>query len=114
MQRWLVVLVAALLVGACADRGGNAGPQLAIVAPEDNAEVSVPFTLEVSTDAELGEDGQHLQVFIDGLEGPSSTAEAIEIGDLVPGVHKLHVTIVRPEGELALAGETIRVTVTGS
>lgn len=114
MRRWLLVLMVALSVGACGDRDGNAGPQLAIVAPEANAEVSVPFTLEVSTDAELGEDGQHLQVFIDGIEGPSSTVEAIEIGDLVPGVHKLHVTIVRPDGEFALAGETIRVTVTGS
>lgn len=114
MRRWLLVLVLALLLGSCGDRGGNAGPVLTIVSPEDQAEVTVPFTLEVSTDAELSAGDQRLQVWVDGLEGPTSTEETVQIGDLVPGAHMIHVGVTGPEGELTLSGATVQVTVTGS
>lgn len=113
MRRWLLVAVAVLLVVACGERGGGAGPSLTITSPEDHSQVTVPFTLEVSTDARLGEEGRHLQVFLDGLEGPASTEETVEIVDLAPGDHKIHVSVIAPSGERALADATLHVTVTG-
>lgn len=113
MRRWLLVAVAVLLVVACGERGGGAGPSLTITSPEDHSQVTVPFTLEVSTDARLGEEGRHLQVFLDGLEGPASTEETVEIVDLAPGDHKIHVSVIAPNGERALADATLHVTVTG-
>lgn len=112
MRRWLIV--GALLIGvACGEAGGNAGPLLTISSPDHLAEVTVPFTLEVATGVDLDE-GQRLQVYIDGLEGPSANDETVQIDGLVPGDHKLHVAIVGADGELAFAGDTITVTVLGS
>ena len=112
MRRWL--LIGALLIGvACGDTAGNAGPVLTISSPDHLAQVTVPFTLEVATGADL-DDAQRLQVYVDGLEGPTVNDETVQIDGLVPGDHKLHVAIVGPDGQLAFAGDTITVTVRGS
>jgi hypothetical protein len=77
LRRFALAAVLAVGLAACgSDDGGDATTAvddsdftIEIVSPSDGAEVGLPFTIELSTNAELGppDSGlQHAHVFVDG------------------------------------------------
>jgi hypothetical protein len=94
------------------------GDALSISAPEDGAEVSLPFTLEMSSADPLGapETGDHhVHVFFDGDDSAYEvvTTDTFEITDLSPGEHTLTASLRNADHSPAGTDVTIDLTVAG-
>ncbi|HEX5993819.1 MAG TPA: hypothetical protein VFY84_01620 [Jiangellales bacterium] len=103
--RVMAVAAVALLVAACgADDDGtttasaDGGTTLSIVAPDDGAEVSLPFTVEFDSTEELGptEDGvHHVHIYWDGDDSEYTVVEAdsVEVTEAPEGEHTLNASL---------------------
>jgi hypothetical protein len=124
------VALVALLGAACgsSDEGGSSntdagagaggGDALSISAPEDGAEVSLPFTLEMESADALGapETGEHhVHVFFDGDDSAYEvvTSDTFEVTDLSPGEHTLTASLRNADHSPAGTDVTIELTVAG-
>jgi hypothetical protein len=122
------VALLALLGAACGsseeggssntDAGAGGGDALSISAPEDGAEVSLPFTLEMSSADPLGapETGDHhVHVFFDGDDSAYEvvTSDTFEVTDLSPGEHTLTASLRNADHSPAGTDVTIDLTVAG-
>ena len=122
------VALLALLGAACGSEDEGApntdagaaggGDALSISAPEDGAEVSLPFTLEMDSADPLGapETGDHhVHVFFDGDDSAYEvvTSDTFEITDLSPGDHTLTASLRNADHSPAGTDVTIEVTVAG-
>lgn len=122
---WLFGALFALLALACGqdtngEAGGEAGEaaSIEIASPEDGAEVSVPFTVELSSAEEIGapETGNfHFHVHFDGNEQDYAVVESTshEITDLSPGEHTIEASLRNADHSAAGAEDEITVTVAG-
>jgi hypothetical protein len=123
------VALLALLGGACGsssedggspdtEAGAGGGESLAIAAPEDGGEVSLPFTLELTAADDLGppESGSHhVHVFYDGDDSEYEvvTSDTFEVTDLAPGEHTLTASLRNADHSPAGTDVTIDLTVAG-
>jgi hypothetical protein len=118
-----VLLATAMAAAACGSEStsasaGREGMEVSITTPEDGAEVTTPFTVEVSSSEELGpeETGEnHVHVFFDGHEDDYLvvTSESAEIDELAPGDHTIGVSLRNADHSPAGAEAEISVTVSG-
>jgi hypothetical protein len=112
-----------LLLAACGESGGDAaageeGMTLEIVAPEDGAEIGLPFTVELESSEELGppEEGvHHVHVYFDGNDSEYEIVEA-ETWDVTTiqapaGEHTLHASLRNADHSPAGVETEITVTV---
>lgn len=114
--------VVALVLAGCgngeADQALTGTGSLTIEEPSDGAEVTVPFTLQVSTDIELGapESGlNHYHVYFDGNESDYDVVseKTYEVRGLSSGEHTITVSLRNADHSAAGAETEITVTVTG-
>jgi hypothetical protein len=116
----------ALVAAACGseskgDAGNGAaagGSDLAISAPEDGADVSLPFTLELDAAEPLGAPDtgdHHVHVFYDGDDSEYEvvTSDTFQVTDLSPGDHTITASLRNADHSPAGTDVTINVTVTG-
>jgi hypothetical protein len=119
---WLFLLLAvALLAAACGSEasvasGGDDGMEVSIDEPSDGAEVTTPFTVEVSSNEEIGPEDtglHHVHVFFDGNDDEYQvvTSESVEVEDLAPGDHTIGVSLRNADHSPAGAEAEISVTV---
>lgn len=118
-----VLLAAAMAAAACGSEtsgasGGGDGMEVSITAPEDGAEVTTSFTVEMSSSVELGpeETGlHHVHLFFDGNEDEYEVvpSESFEVDDLSPGEHTIGVSLRNADHSPAGAEAEITVTVAG-
>ncbi len=106
--------------GGSGDTGAapGRGVALRIAAPDDGAEVSLPFMLELDSAEPLGapETGNnHVHVFFDGDDSSYEvvTSNTFEIGDLSPGDHTLTASLRNADHSPAGPEFTIDLTVAG-
>jgi hypothetical protein len=104
--------------GSGAAVGGDGGKDLAISAPEDGGEVSLPFTLDLAAGVPLGapETGNdHVHVFYDGDDSEYEvvTTDSFQVTDLSPGEHTITASLRNADHSPAGTDVTIHVTVTG-
>jgi hypothetical protein len=115
------VALVALLATACGggeDTGasGGANGSFAIASPSDGAEVSTPFTLRVSSSAELGPTdtgAHHFHVFFDGDDSNYEVVESerFEVTELSPGQHTITASLRNADHSAASAEAEITVEV---
>ena len=119
-----LIAIVALVAAACgsgssdASAGAGDGPTLTITSPSDGDEVTVPFTVEVSTSEELGppDSGRnHWHLFFDGQEDEYTveSGDSAEIEDLSPGEHTIKVTLQHADHSPVGPEDEITVTVSG-
>ncbi|MGH2811692.1 MAG: hypothetical protein ACRDI1_03120 [Actinomycetota bacterium] len=114
-----LLLVAAACGGGDDDGGGSgADQQVTIESPEDGAEVSAPFTLDLSAGVAIGptdSGDHHFHVFYDGDEDSYEVVESetFEVTGLEPGEHTITVSLRNADHSAAGAEEEISVTVAG-
>lgn len=113
----------ALLLAACGgDDDGSAttssddGMSLSITAPEDGADVSLPFDIEFDSSEEIGptEDGvHHVHIFWDGNDDDYTVVEAdsFEITEAPEGEHTLNASLRNADHSPAGVETEITVTV---
>lgn len=124
MRRTVVPLAAvALVVTACGDDddGGNTtssnnGMSLTIAAPDDGAEISLPFTVEFDSSEDLGptDDGvHHVHIFWDGEDSEYTVVEAdsVEVTEAPEGEHTLNASLRNADHSPAGVETEITVTV---
>lgn len=121
--RVMAVAAVALLVAACgADDDGtttasaDGGTTLSIDAPDDGAEVSLPFTVEFDSTEELGptEDGvHHVHIYWDGDDSEYTVVEAdsVEVTDAPEGEHTLNASLRNADHSPAGVETEITLTV---
>jgi hypothetical protein len=121
--RVMAVAAVALLVAACgADDDGtttasaDGGTTLSIVAPDDGAEVSLPFTVEFDSTEELGptEDGvHHVHIYWDGDDSEYTVVEAdsVEVTEAPEGEHTLNASLRNADHSPAGVEAEITLTV---
>jgi hypothetical protein len=114
----LVGLVAAACGGG--DETGSSGggdDSFAITSPTDGAEVSIPFTLEFSSDEKLGPTDTgalHVHVFYDGDDSDYEVVESdsFEVTGLSAGEHIVTASLRNADHSAAGAEDEITVEVT--
>jgi hypothetical protein len=117
----MAVAAIGLLVAACggdsdaATATGDDGTTLSITAPSDGAEVSVPFTVEVDSNEEIGATDtglHHVHVYWDGDESAFTLVEtdSVEITDAPEGQHTLTASLHNPDH--TPAGVEVDITLT--
>lgn len=96
---WLLAALVLLTATAC----GKGATTVTIEEPQQGAEVRVPFTVDVSTNASLGppDSGRpSLRVAVDGIEVATVDDTTFEVTrQLVPGPHTIHVSLILPQGD---------------
>jgi hypothetical protein len=126
-QRVLGWLILVALVGASCgggdDGGGSGGGAgggggFGIAAPEDGAEVSSTFSLEISSDEELGAPDtglHHVHVWYDGNANDYTVVESstFEVNGLESGEHTITASLRNADHSEAGAEDEITVTVGG-
>ncbi len=100
---------------AATTTGGSDGMTLSITAPEDGAEIDVPFTVEFDSSETLGPTGSgdhHVHVYFDGDDSDYMVVESdsVEVEDLSSGEHVLHASL--RNADHSAAGVEAEVTVT--
>ncbi len=125
-RRAAVSVALAVTAAACGGGGtedtnasGQGGVEFSISAPEDGAEVSVPFTLEFSSSVPLGatDTGEHhVHVFFDGNQQDYEVVEAdsFEVEDLSGGDHTVTASLRNADHSAAGVEDEIAVTASGS
>ncbi|CAM3762345.1 hypothetical protein [Isoptericola cucumis] len=124
------VALVAMFAAGCGDDGGGGGEQaggeavgsggmtLEITAPEDGAEVEVPFTVELASSEELGPTdtgAHHVHVFFDGDDAEYMVVEgdSAEVTDLPDGEHVVNASLRNADHSPAGVETEISVTVGG-
>jgi hypothetical protein len=117
-------VLATLLLVACgggeeAGSSGGSGASFSIASPSEGADVSVPFTLEISSSEELGPTdtgAHHVHVFFDGDDSNYEVVESdrFEVTELSPGEHKITASLRNADHSGAGAEAEITVVVTGT
>jgi hypothetical protein len=122
-RRTLLLVLAAigLVAAACGTEasgasGGDGGTEVSIDEPSDGAELTTPFTVEVSASEEIGpeETGlHHVHLFFDGNDDEYQvvTSDSVEVDDLSPGDHTLGVSLRNADHSPAGAEAEISITV---
>ena len=100
------------------DAGAQGGSALSIAAPDDGAEVSLPFTLELDAADPLGAPDtgdHHVHVFFDGDDRAYEVVatDTFEVTDLSPGEHTLTASLRNADHSAAGTDVTIDLTVAG-
>lgn len=128
LTRQIALRVGALLAGvalagcgplyAQPGAGTDSGATLSITEPGDNATVTQPFTLKVTSSAELGptDSGKHhVHLSFDGNADDYTVEPDGEmiIDQLAPGRHTIKVTLQHADHSPAGAEDEITVTVAG-
>lgn len=113
-----IVLVTAACGGGDDGGGSEGGGAVAIESPEAGAEVSVPFTLELSSSETIGptDSGEHhFHVYFDDNEDDYEVVESLtfEVTSLDAGDHTIYVSLRNADHSAAGAEEEIEVTVAG-
>lgn len=117
----VMVTAIALLAAACggddgaATATGEGGMTLSITAPDDGAEVSLPFTVEFDSSEELGptEDGvHHVHIYWDGDASEYTVVEAasVEVAEAPEGEHTLTASL--RNADHSPAGVEVEITLT--
>jgi len=120
--RVMAVAAIALLVAACGgDDGattasGEGGMTLSITSPDDDAEVSLPFTVELDSSEELGptDDGvHHVHIYWDGDDSEYTVVEAdsVEVTQAPEGEHTLNASLRNADHSAAGVETEITLTV---
>lgn len=120
--RVIAVAAIALLVAACGgDDGattasGEGGMTLSITSPDDDAEVSLPFTVELDSSEELGptDDGvHHVHIYWDGDDSEYTVVEAdtVEVTQAPEGEHTLNASLRNADHSPAGVETEITLTV---
>lgn len=102
--RVMAVAAIGFLAAACggddgaATASGEGGVTLSITAPNDGAEVSLPFTVEFDSSEELGptDDGvHHVHIYWDGDDTEYTVVEAdsVELTEAPEGEHTLNASL---------------------
>ena len=104
--------------GSDTDAGAGGDGALAISAPEDGAEVSLPFTLEMTSADPLGapETGNHhVHIFYDGDESEYEvvSSDTFEVTELSPGEHTLTASLRNADHSPAGTEVSVDLTVAG-
>lgn len=91
---------------------------VAITSPEDGAQVTVPFTIEIDSSVDLGavDDGHHhVHIWFDGNDGDYEVVEGdtYEVPSLAPGEHTITVSLRSADHGAVGVEDEITVTVTG-
>jgi hypothetical protein len=118
----MAVAAIALLVAACGgDDGattasGEGGMTLSITSPDDDAEVSLPFTVELDSSEELGptDDGvHHVHIYWDGDDSEYTVVEAdsVEVTQAPEGEHTLNASLRNADHSAAGVETEITLTV---
>jgi hypothetical protein len=121
--RILAGIVLVGVVSAACGGGGETGSSgggdgsFAITSPSDGAEVSIPFTLEFSSDEELGPTDTgalHVHVFYDGDDSDYEVVESdtFEVTGLSSGEHTVAASLRNADHSAAGAEDEITVEVT--
>ena len=129
-NRWFVLLTAITLMGvACGSNGdgGNAGDdgaggngaQLSVTAPADGADVSQPFTVEVTSSAKIGptsSGNDHVHLYFDGSQENYDvcTSTSCQVTGLSPGKHVIEASLRHADHSDAGPKDSITVKVAGS
>lgn len=114
----LLVLLAAACGGGDGEAGGGDELEVTIESPSDGEQVSVPFTLDLSSSVELGppdSGDHHVHVYYDGDEEDYAVVESdsYEVAGLSPGEHTINVSLRNADHSAAGAETEIAVTVVG-
>ena len=121
--RVMAVAAGVLLAAACggdddgaATASGEGGVSLSITAPDDGAEVSLPFTVEFDSSEELGptNDGvHHVHIYWDGDDGEYTVVEAdsVEVTEAPEGEHTLNASLRNADHSPAGVETEITLTV---
>jgi len=126
-----LVIVLALVVGACAANASGGGPggaaadgsaTIRFASPMDGAQVTIPFTVQLESNVPLGapETGDHhAHLYFDtSTDAPDydivygTTWQVTRA--LTPGQHKLTVALANPDHSPAGPTQQITVTVVGA
>jgi hypothetical protein len=104
--------------GAAAGKSGGA-MSVSVAEPAANATVAVPFTVAVTASVPLGktESGKHhVHVWFDDNENDYQVVETptVQITDLAPGNHVLHVSLRNSNHSPAGADTATPITVSGA
>jgi hypothetical protein len=122
---WFVgVACFALLAAACGGGGEGAGGSdsltLSISSPEDGAQVSSPFTVEVEASEPLGEPDtgeHHVHLCFDGAECDDEYelvyGDTFEVSDLSAGEHTIEASLRNADHSDAAVSDEVTVTVEG-
>ena len=126
---WLIVLATVALVGvACGSdankgSGGNAaaggGTDLSVTAPSDGAKVTQPFSVQVSTSAEIGptsSGNDHVHLYFDGSDSDYDvcTSTTCQVSGLSPGKHVIEASLRNADHSDAGPKDSITVNVAGA
>lgn len=125
-RRVLAPVLAVILVAACggdddgdaaATDGGN-DMSLSITAPDDGAEIDVPFTVEFDSSEELGPTdtgAHHVHLFWDGDDSEYTVVEAdsFEVTEAPEGAHTLNASLRNADHSPAGVETEIAVNVGG-
>ena len=121
--RAMAVGAVALLVAACGGDDGSAttatgegGMTLSITAPDDGAEVSLPFTVEFDSSEAIGptDDGvHHVHIYWDGDDSEYTVVEAdsVEVTEAPEGEHTLNASLRNADHSPAGVETEITLTV---
>jgi hypothetical protein len=122
----LAVAAAAITLSACGSgsedvsAGTNNGgdPKLTITAPEDGANVQVPFTLKWNSPVPLGEPDtgrDHVHVYVDGKSDDYTVVgrNQFQIKDLPDGEHKVEISLQHADHSPVGPKSAITVNVAG-
>ena len=124
-RRWFGGLVVLMLLGtACAGANaasGGGGSTFRITAPADGAQVTVPFTLKVDSNAPLGDPStgrDHVHFCFDGADCSVTYkiaySNTLQVTQLSPGKHTIEASLRNADHSAAGPTATITVTVGGS
>jgi hypothetical protein len=120
------IALVALLGAACgsSEDGGSSnteaaaggGGALTITAPEDGAELTIPFTIELDSADALGapETGEHhVHIFYDGDDSEYEvvTSDSFQVTDLSPGHHSVTASLRNADHSAAGTDVTVHLLV---
>jgi phage baseplate assembly protein gpV len=125
---WFIVLVGVALAGvACgsnADKSGGSnaatggGSDLSVTAPSDGANVTQPFTVQVSSSAKIGptsSGNDHVHLYFDGSQKNYDvcTSTSCQVSGLSPGKHVIEASLRNADHSDAGPKDSITVYVGG-
>jgi hypothetical protein len=116
---FVILLLVACGAGEETGSRGGGDASLSIASPTDGAKVSVPFTLEISSDVELGATdtgAHHVHVFFDGDDSNYEVVESdrFQVTELASGEHTVTASLRNADHSPAGAEDEITVIVTGA
>lgn len=113
----ILALLAVTTSAACTpEAASSAKPTLAVSEPGTSAEISVPFTVKVSTNVRLGTPASgdyHVHVYFDDNVNQYTvmTANTVQIANAPAGVHVMHLSLRHANHSAAGVETSIPVTI---